>query len=315
MLYADLMKEVFNHFYIDSNNGNIFLLQIFDIRYKDYVEFDDEYINQLRKRLPRTSVENLLARIVCRQQLHLLSRQSFFSMDEKSIFPNRPNLGSATTMFSPPPYLIIWLDEHFARPENFRSMKRYLFMATLLEEPVYEPSWLECDIDNLIINDYDIDFNLSNFYGHLKMFTNVDQCRRYIDSQQNNLILLITSDRNGRKILPDIYDRILNTYILRNGWNDWQWGFDYIESLQMFDDDQCVLTRIVRDLARYFVDGAFQLPPEEALSYLTWARKLYIQADKIRWHRSSEYTSTILKYIDNQLKHLEAIVLEYALWK
>ncbi|CAF4332238.1 unnamed protein product, partial [Rotaria sordida] len=98
------------------------------------------------------------------------------------------------------------------------------------------------------------------------------------------------------------------TYILRRDWYDYEWGLDYIESLQMFDDDQCMLTRIVRDLAQYFLDEASRLPAEEALKHLNWAKKLYIQADQEPCHRSSQFTSTILNYINHQLDYLEPIV-------
>jgi len=215
---------------------------------------------------------------------------------------------SNATNFSTSPYIIIWLDEHFARPTNFRAMKRNLLTATLLDGPICDLFWHDVDVENLIRDDYEVHFDLPYFLGHLKMFTDVDQCRHYIDSQQNNLILLITSNRNGRKILPYIYDRILNTYILRNGWNDFEWGFDYIESLQMFDDDLCMLTRVIRDLARHLVDEASQMPPEKAVNYLTWARKLYIQANQRSTYGSSPFTSTALNYIDHQLVYLEAIL-------
>ncbi len=308
-LYADLIKAVFKHFSIDSNYENMFLFQIFDTRYKLYTEFDDGYINQLRKRLPRTSIENLFARIVCRQQIYLLSRQSLSSIRRKHTFPNHVmSPVSNTNTFSTPPYIIVWLDEHFARPRNFRSMKRNLFTATLLEGPICDSFWQDIDVENLIRDDYEVDFDSLNFDGHLKMFTDVDQCRDCIDSQQNNLILLITSDENGRKILPSIYDRILNTYILRDNWDDFEWGLDYIESLQMFDDDLCMLRRLIRDLARHLVDEASQMPPEEAVNYLTWARKLYIQANQRSTYRPSPFTSTALNYIDHQLVYLEAIL-------
>jgi hypothetical protein len=306
MLYADLIKIVFNHFHINLNDENLFLLQIFDLRYKGYVEFDDGYINHLRKRLPRTSIENLYGRIVCRQQAYLLSRQSYFSMGNRLTFPNCLNSDLGAPMYSPPPYVIIWLDEYFALPNNFRSMKRYLFEATLVEGPICDAWPLDTDIDNLIQNNHEADFDWSK--GHLKMFTDIDLCRDYITSQQNNLILLITSNRNGQIILPSIYDRILNTYVLRDSWYDFEWGVEYIESLQMFDDDLCMLTRVIRDLARYFVDRASQLEPMYAIQYFNWAKKLYLEVDREPTKRSVRRCGTILNYIDNQLTHLENIV-------
>jgi hypothetical protein len=229
-------------------------------------------------------------------------------MGKKLTFPNRLNFDLPAPTCSPPPYVIVWLDEYFALPWNFRSMKKYLFTATLLEGPICDTWQLEMDIDNLIRNNYEIDFNLSNFDGHLKMFTNVDQCRDYIDSQPNNLILLITSNKNGQIILPSIYDRILITYVLRDNWYDYEWGVDYIENLHMFDNDLCMLTRVIRDLARYFVDRALQLQPMDAIQYFNWAKKLYLEVDREPSERSIRRCATVLNYIDNQLTHLENIV-------
>jgi hypothetical protein len=95
---------------------------------------------------------------------------------------------------------------------------------------------------------------------------------------------------------------------LRNSWHDFEWGVEYIESLQMFDDDLCMLTRVIRDLARYFVDRASQLEPMYAIQYFNWAKKLYLEVDREPNKRSVRRCATILNYIDNQLTHLENIV-------
>ena len=305
LFYTELTEEIFDHFNIGSSTGNRYLLQIYDAPCKLYVEFDDEYINRLRQRLPRTSIENVLARIVPRQQFYLLSQQSFFSLSQERVFSHHLNLFSATSRYSPPPYLIVWLDEYFAEPANFRSMKRYLFTATLPEAPICNSFWDQPDISNLIQDDRDHDLDLCGSDSHLKMFMDIDQCRHYINSRENRLIVLITSDRIGRRILPSINDQIFSTYVLTNFWNDFEWGLDYIEGIQMFDDDQCMLARVIRDLARHYVDEAAMSAPQQALNYLHWAKKLYIQADRGSLRNSFRSTSVKLTYIDDQLDYLE----------
>ncbi len=93
-----------------------------------------------------------------------------------------------------------------------------------------------------------------------------------------------------------------------------QWAIDYLEldCIKMENDDQAILARLTRDIAKYFLTEGKQfitnsndlLSLEKGMQYLTWSKQLYHKAQLVvKTHTST----TILKdldqiIIDTQLK-------------
>ncbi|CAF4569231.1 unnamed protein product, partial [Rotaria sp. Silwood2] len=105
-----------------------YLLEIYDSRYRRYIILDEEYFDNLKDRLSRTSVSTLNGRIMIPPQM---STRSYLSNDRKR---------KRTSSFSPQiDYLIIWLDSYIGHPDNCRYLlqnntKQYQQKSTITTE-------------------------------------------------------------------------------------------------------------------------------------------------------------------------------------
>ncbi|CAF4058012.1 unnamed protein product, partial [Rotaria sp. Silwood2] len=82
------------------------------------------------------------------------------------------------------------------------------------------------------------------------------------------------------------------------------WAFDYKSNLLIFDDCLCLLIRLIRDLAKNFVEKAentSKLSLKHASTLLKWARELYNRANELD---NSPYFN-IQNSIDSRLQTLE----------
>ena len=146
------------------------------------------------------------------------------------------------------------------------------------------------NIYNLIITSYDFKFNERSYSNYtmnvLNTFSHSDDCLEFIRqaSVSGKTIFLISSSTLSEEIIPFICDNkcIRSVYILFDCISPLKHLIDYIFDLSqmiIFEHDLDLLTRLIRDISVYYEDKSCdEMNPQEKLSYLRWARKLYANA-------------------------------------
>ncbi|CAF1145819.1 unnamed protein product [Rotaria magnacalcarata] len=85
---SEIVERIGSHFDLSQNS---FHVQIYDERFLDYIDFDEEYAEELQQRLPRTHTTTLNARVTCwyRNDSEKLSDQS----DDILLGANKSDIG------------------------------------------------------------------------------------------------------------------------------------------------------------------------------------------------------------------------------
>ncbi|CAF0973428.1 unnamed protein product [Adineta steineri] len=279
------------------------ILQIYDNRFKTYVEFDDEYLNWLRNRLSRTSIQTIFGKII-------LKRQTTRRVQHPSISLIPPSDDRVT-------HYIVWLDDYIGRQENCPYLKLAFCKATSIDDCSINTISFTDMIEPLICLDtmpdtVSLDTTQIDYF---KVFQDIERCLNFMkEIEPHSVTILIASNDFGSHIVPLLAHLThVFVYILQNDWYWFEWGLDYVDRLQMFDDDQALLIRIIRDLAFSYVQKAQlcqisqfnQSAVSNALKYLQWGRLLYERADRIDGTRVS---SKRIEYINNQIDKYEQII-------
>lgn len=284
--YNDLIQMINSQCQIILDN---YLLEIYDTRFRCYIILNEEYILNLQDRLPRTSVSTLNGRIRIRQGS--IRNPLSFNLKRKR-----------TSSFLPEnDHLIIWLDSYIGHPENCRQLKHKFQITTMLDIARSMLDYELC-IDDLIQTNSKILDNKK----HLNIFSNKDECLNFLKQVESKIkILFITSNLFSEEIVPLIVKRVQRIYILVNDkLFSYEWAFDYISNLLIFDNNIHLLVRLIRDLAQNFFEKAentSKLSVKQTIIFLKWARKLFNRANEID---SPSYLQT-LNSIDQRLEILE----------
>ncbi|CAF0988254.1 unnamed protein product [Adineta steineri] len=214
---------------------------------------------------------------------------------------------------------IVWLDDHIGKRDNCLLLKHQFYKGTsTYDYDIDAVSFTEI-IEPLICCDpFTVKFDIELDY--LVVFDNIGRCLNFIkEIEPQSVTILIASNNFGSRIVP-LLGHLTHVfiYILQNDWYWFEWGLDYLDRLQMFDDDQALLIRIIRDLAFSYVQKAEfcqksqfnQSTVIDALKYLRWSRLLYERADRIDGTR---FSSKRIEYINNQIDKYEQIIDNFIL--
>ena len=267
-----------------------YLLEIYDVRFQTYVVLDDEFIRNLQKRLPKTSISTFEGRI---------RKQTRLAADHRSKDRKRQRTASISLDHD---HTIIWLlDPSIDHSNDSRALKHQFHVTTTVD---IARSMLDFDscIDVLIQNNT----QTGNENQHLTTFSNQEECLNFLGQVESKMkILFIISNLSNPEIVPLIVKRVQMIYILGNTTLlPTYWNYDDQSSLLIFDDNICLIVRLIRDLARNFLDKAALVSKssvEQTIVLLKWARKLFHRAMEIDWSSGSE----TLHSIDRQLETLE----------
>jgi len=223
--------------------------------------------------------------------------------------------------------MIVWLDQNIASSDCCKQLKK-AFATTTNPESKILTNIDELDISNLIHDN-------SN-YGEttflqvpfiFKLFSDIEPCLRYLLRNSINMrIFFITSGSLGEYIIPRIFTDHQEIFKDKNEkfYEDsiyifcadmkkhTQWAYDYLDfnCIKMENDDQTILARLTRDIAKYFVSEGQQLfsnnnnisSLNHAKQYHVWARELYLKADAIKKMPS---TSDLIKNVDQSIANIE----------
>jgi len=225
-------------------------------------------------------------------------------------------------------HMIVWLDQNIASPDCCKQLKK-AFATTTNPESKTLTNIDELDVSNLIRDDST--YHQSSFLQvpfTFKLFSHVEPCLQYLlDNAGKKRIFFITSGSLGEQIVPRIltdhqqifkdnktgklYEDSIYIFcadMVKHG----QWAIDYLEldCIKMENDDQTILARLTRDIAKYFLlEGKEFLKNDkdilslnQAFKYLTWSKELYHKAQLvIKTHTST----TLLKDIDQFITETE----------
>ncbi len=217
-------------------------------------------------------------------------------------------------------HMIVWLDKNIASPDCCKQLKKAFATATNPESKTLT-NIDELDISNLILDNST--YHQSSFLQVpfiFKLFSHVEPCLQFLlENAGKKRIFFITSGSLGEFIIPRILTDHQQIFKDKNGklYEDsiyifcadmvkhGQWAIDYLDldCIKMENDDQSILARLTRDIAKYFLSEGKELLQNDndilslnkALQYFTWSKELYYKAQSIvKTHTST----TLLKDID-----------------
>jgi len=217
-------------------------------------------------------------------------------------------------------HMIVWLDKNIASPDCCKQLKK-AFATTTNPESRILTNIDELDISNLILDNST--YHQSSFLEVpfiFKLFSHVEPCLKFLlENAGKKRIFFITSGSLGEFIVPRILTDHQQIFKDKNGklYEDsiyifcadmvkhGQWAIDYLDldCIKMENDDQSILARLTRDIAKYFLSEGKELLQNDndilslnkALQDFTWSKELYYKAQSIvKTHTST----TLLKDID-----------------
>jgi hypothetical protein len=178
-----------------------------------------------------------------------------------------------------PNVVVIWLDSTF-KGDDYEGMKKEF------NEGIASASPTSADpIDDLICHNTKHDL-ITNGAPVITVQTS-DEAMKEIEKNSTAKIFFISSGSLGQEIVPRItskYHHINSFYIFCfKIINHIHWASDYASHLQMFDHQIDLLVRLMRDIAKYFIEqGKTHLSfnqPRDALKYFQHAWNLETQAN------------------------------------
>lgn len=260
--YNDLKQMINTHCKINLDN---YILEIYDLRFRQYIILNEEYILNLQNYLPRTSVTTLNGRIRIRQGL-IRNPLSINRKRKRTISCSPEN-----------EHIIIWLDSYIDQPETNCQLKHQFSTTTMLD--IARPM-LDYDIciDNLI--------QTNRKPNHINTFNSKDDCLDFLQQiQSTRKILFIISNFFSEDIVPLIVKYAYKIYILiTDRLFPYDWTSDYLSNLLIFNDSIHLLVRLIRDLAHDFIEKAEMISKssiKQKISFLKSAKKLFNRANEI----------------------------------
>ncbi|CAF4573865.1 unnamed protein product [Rotaria sp. Silwood1] len=272
-----------------------YLLEIYDTRFRRYIILNEEYFINLQDHLLRTNVNTLNGRIIKRPLPPKNSIRNYLSNDCKR---------KRTSSFSPQnDYIIIWLDSYIEQSDNYHYIKHKFTILTTLNISRIMLDYEICIDDLIQINSK----RKNTKKKFLNIFNNKDECLEFFKQIESKIkILFIISNLFIKDIIPIIIQRVHIIYILiNNNLFSYEWIYDYNKSnLLIFDNYLCLLIRLIRDLAKNFIEKAeytSKLSLTHTIKLLKWAKELYNRANEID---KPSYINN-QNFIDHRLQILE----------
>ncbi len=221
-------------------------------------------------------------------------------------------------------HMIVWLDQNIASPDCCKLLKKAFATATNPEDKSLT-SIDELDISNLIR--VDSSYDQSSFFEipfYFKLFSSVEPCLKFLlENAGKKRIFFLTSGSLGEHIVPRILTEHQEIFQDENGklyedsiyifcadmMKHGQWAIEYLDldCIKMENDDQAIVARLTRDIAKYFLSEGKKLLEknlndlnsyEKSLKYFTWSKELYHKAQfVVKTHSSQSYLKDIDRFI------------------
>ena len=230
-------------------------------------------------------------------------------------------------------HMIVWLDQNIASPDCCKVLRKAFTTATNPQNKIFT-NIDDLDISNLIHENSDLveqRFHEIPFY--FKLFSQIEPCRQFLlENAGKKRIFFITSGSLGEHLVPELLTDHQEIFKDQNGklYEDsiyifcadmikhGQWAIDYLDldCLKMENDDQAILARLTRDIAKYFLSEGKELlnhnnnsqSLRKALQYFKWSKTLYHNAQSIvKTHSSQSFGNDIDQLINRAESEIAAI--------
>jgi hypothetical protein len=199
-----------------------------------------------------------------------------------------------------PNHMIIWLDSTIGDHEQCLHLKD-AFSSTAHPKKETPVKLVDRDYDEILRSAGPTRVNFEGVWFLLAAFTDVDQCIECFEQNQEKRIFFITSGSLGKEAVPRIMARFERTFIdpvTDEAYDsiyvfclhiEYQvdWALEYRRYIQIFNHEQDLLHRMIRDIGNYFVMISKRLldedPPNNSAAYhrLSWAHELYQRYSKL----------------------------------
>ena len=225
-------------------------------------------------------------------------------------------------------HMIVWLDQNITSPGYGKQLKK-AFATTTNPASTIATNIDERDISNLIRDNSE--YGQTSFLDvpfTFRLFCEVEPCLGFLLSNtERKRIFFLTSGSLGELIIPRILPNHKQIFEDENGkiYEDSiyifcadmakhkEWATEYLEfgCIKMDNNDQTILARLTRDIAKYLLsegkklvnDNNDLISLEKSLKYFHWSKQLY---DKAQTINKTDTTHSILKNIDQIINNVES---------
>ncbi|UJR34133.1 hypothetical protein I4U23_021540 [Adineta vaga] len=223
-----------------------------------------------------------------------------------------------------PVHMIFWLDQAFRNPNRYLRIKEAFGSNT---DPRCETWTILNEFDyNLALTDSDVEKMLALDGGQffLRTFSTTEECLDAFKDNQDKRIFFITSGSMGRHIVPLImkqYRHVFTDQITNDPYssvyvyccsieNQIAWALTYSDYIQIFNFDQTLLRRLIRDIAEYYIVSgkrAYQYQElKRALQLLHWAKRLWKRYSELSNRYRSSYQNIRESQINKLIEEIES---------
>ncbi|UJR18887.1 hypothetical protein I4U23_022015 [Adineta vaga] len=191
-------------------------------------------------------------------------------------------------------HMIIWLDRKIDEQQFYNNLKNaFSFISELKSKN--QPEQTPKRSKKALYTNYTLSMTVATVTCVLEVFSSITDCLNCFDQNKNKCIFFITSNAMARLAVPLILDNFreiftdlltygfhLSIYVFReNDGEQLDWAFDYRNNIQVFDFDEDLFVRLIRDIADYHVAVGRHIlkssPSHIAAVHrrLSWSEKLY----------------------------------------
>lgn len=191
--------------------------------------------------------------------------------------------------YPPLEYIIIWLDPHIGKRDQYRQLKK-AFASHLDPRAQTYTNLTDRDEENLMRFGDLLSGQFAGIPCHLVTFDNPYECYKAFELYRNKHIYFITSGRMGLDIIPTLVNHYRELFIdpitgdsyhsiyvfCGNIEYHYDWLCEYGKYVLTFTHEADLLARMTRDVGNYCVEQAERHLTKALRSY-QWAKKVYDQ--------------------------------------
>ncbi|CAF1527938.1 unnamed protein product [Adineta ricciae] len=193
-----------------------------------------------------------------------------------------------------PDHMIIWLDRKIDKQQHYDNLiNAFSLIALIISQN--QPEQTPRRSEKAFYTNYSLSATVATVSWTLEVFSSITDCLRCFDENRNKCIFFITSNTMARVAVPLILEHFqemftdplsygfhLSIYVFReNTGEQLDWAFEYIKNIQIFDFNEDLFVRLIRDIADYHVAvgkhilGSSPSHRSAIRRRLYWARELY----------------------------------------
>ncbi|CAF1653013.1 unnamed protein product, partial [Adineta ricciae] len=217
----------------------------------------------------------------------------------------------------------IWYDQLISLSSTYQALKDALSRSYLDLTCKHGASHNCTNIDCLIVDNTDIELNLSkDSIAQMNVFNDEDACIQYIQKHAGDRIFFVAPNAAASRLVPRIirdcpkafqkanHQSPASIYILcSNSFETTEWTSDYEKYIQLFTYETSLLIQFMRDVGTYFFNlgerhSVYNTSASlsQSIAFLTTAKHLFTQCDK---HEHAKVYSQHVQRIDSRIAEIK----------